>query len=65
MTYQIWRAATIFTNPSILVTFDQSHQVSEVYTMKEFNNIMSGQLDNHLSSVECYSSDDSDEPDLQ
>ena len=33
--------------------------------MKEFNCIMSGQLDNSSSSVYSYLSDDNDEPDLQ
>ena len=33
--------------------------------MKEFDCIMSRQLDNHLSSVYTYSSNDNDEPDLQ
>ena len=33
--------------------------------MKEFDRIMSGQLDNHSSSVCSHSSDDNDEPDLQ
>ena len=67
MTYQIWRGATTFTNTSILVIFDHSHQASEDYTftMKEFDQIKSGQLDNPLSSVESYLSDDNDEPDLQ
>ena len=67
MTYQIWRGATRFNNPSILVSFDHSHQASESYTftMKEFDCIMSGQLDNPSSSVDSYLSDDIDEPDLQ
>ena len=54
MTYQIWRGATKFTNPSILVTFDYSHQASQGYTftMKEFDRIMSGQLEDPLSSVD-------------
>ena len=61
------RGATIFTNPSILVSFDHSHQASEGYTftMKEFDCIMSVQLDNPLSSVDTYLSDDNDKPDLQ
>ena len=33
--------------------------------MKEFDRIMSGQLDNPSSSVYSHSSDDNDEPDLQ
>ena len=33
--------------------------------MKEFDRIMSGQLDNPSSSVNSHSSDDNDEPDLQ
>ena len=33
--------------------------------MKEFDRIMSGQLNNPLSSVDSYLSDDNDEPDLQ
>ena len=33
--------------------------------MKEFDRIMSGQLDNPSSSVNNHSSDDNDEPDLQ
>ena len=33
--------------------------------MKEFYCIMSGYLDNPSSSVDCYLSDDIDEPDLQ
>ena len=33
--------------------------------MKEFDRIMSGKLDNPLSSVDSYLSDDIDEPDLQ
>ena len=33
--------------------------------MKEFDHIMSGQLDNPLSSVDTYLSDDVEEPDLQ
>ena len=33
--------------------------------MKEFNHIMSGQLDNPLPSVYSYLSDDNDMPDLQ
>ena len=33
--------------------------------MKEFDCIMSGQLDNPSSSVDSYLSDDIDEPDLQ
>ena len=33
--------------------------------MKEFDRIMSGQLDNHSSSVCSHSSDDNNEPDLQ
>ena len=33
--------------------------------MKEFDRIMSGQLDNSLSNVYSHSSDDNDEPDLQ
>ena len=67
MTYQIWRDATRFTNPSILVTFDHSYQASEGYTftMNEFNCIISGQLDNPLSSVDSYFSDDNDKPDLK
>ena len=67
MTYQIWHGATTFTNPSILVTFDYSHQASEGYTfiMKEFDCIMSGQLDNPSSSVDSYLSDNIDRPDLQ
>ena len=67
MTYQIWRGVTRFSNPSILVTFDHSHQESEgnTFTMKEFDCIMSEQLDNPLSSVDSYLSDDIDEPDLQ
>ena len=67
LTYQIWRGATTFTNPSLLVTFDHSHQASEGYTftMKEFDRIMSGQLDNPSSNVDNYLIDDNDEPDLQ
>ena len=67
MTYQTWRGATRFTNPSILVSFDHSHQASVVYsfTMKEFDHILPGQLDNPLSSVDSYLSDDIDKPDLQ
>ena len=33
--------------------------------MKEFDPIMSGQLDNPLSSVDGYLSDDNDKPDMQ
>ena len=33
--------------------------------MKEFDRIMSGQLDSPSSSVDSYLSDDIDEPDLQ
>ena len=33
--------------------------------MKEFDCIMSGQLDNPLSSIDSYLSDDNDKPDLQ
>ena len=57
----------MFTNPSILVTFDLSHQASEGYTftIKEFDHIMSGQLDNASSSVDSYLSDFNDEPNLQ
>ena len=33
--------------------------------MKEFDHIMSGQLDNPSSSVKSYLSDDNDKPDLQ
>ena len=67
LTYQIWRGATTFPNPSILVTFDDSHQTSEGYTstMKEFDHIMSGQFDNPSSRVAIYLSDDNDKPDLQ
>ena len=67
MTYQIWRGTTIFTNLYIPVTFDHSHQASEGYTftMKEFDFIMSGQLENPLSNVDGYSSNDNDEPDVQ
>ena len=67
MTYQIWRGTTRLTNPSILVTFDHSHQSSEGYTftMKEFDCIMSEQLDDPSSSFDSYLSDDNDEPDLQ
>ena len=47
--------------------FDHSHQACEGHTctMKEFNCIMSGQLDNPSLSVDSYLSDDNDEPDLQ
>ena len=57
---------TIFTNPSILLSFDHLHQASEGYTftMKEFDRTMSGQLDNPLSSVDGYLSDDNDKLDL-
>ena len=67
MTYQIWRGLTIFTNPSILVSFDHSHEASEGYTfsMKEFDCIMSGQLVNPSSSVNSFLSDNHDKPDLQ
>ena len=67
MTYQIWRDTTKFNNPTILVTFDYSHQASVDYafTMKEFDCIVSGQLDNPSSNVESYLSDDNDKPDLQ
>ena len=33
--------------------------------MKEFDRIISGQLENPLSSVDSYLSDDNDKPDLQ
>ena len=51
----------------MLVTFDHSHQASagNTFTMKEFDCFMSGQLDNPLSSVDSYLSDDNDKPDLQ
>ena len=67
MTYEIWYGTTRFTNPSILVTFDYSHQISEGYTftLKEFDCIMSGQLDNPSSSVDSYLCDDNDKPELQ
>ena len=54
MTFQIWRAATIFTNPSVLLLFDHSHQASEgcTFTMKKIDCIMSGQLDNPSSNVQ-------------
>ena len=67
MTYQIWRGVTIFTNPPILVSFDHLHQASEgnTFTMKEFDCIMLGQLDNPSSSVDSYLSDDNDKQDLQ
>ena len=67
MTYQIWRGATIFANPFILVSFDHLHQASEGYAfiMKEFDCIMYRQLDNPSSSVDSYLSGDNDEPDLQ
>ena len=60
----MWHGATWFTNPSILVTFDHSHLASEGYTftMKEFDCIMSGHLDNPSSGVD---SNDNDKPDLQ
>ena len=63
----MWHGATRLTNPSLLVTFDHSHQASESYTftMKEFDRIMSGQLDNPSSGVDSYLSDDNDKPDLQ
>ena len=56
-----------FTNPFILIIFDHSHQTSEgyIFIMKEFDHIMSGQLDNPSSSVKSYLSDDNDKPDLQ
>ena len=67
MTYQICYSATRFTNPSILVTFDHVHQAfgGYTFTMKEFDCIMSGQLNNPLSGVDSYLSDDIDKPDLQ
>ena len=67
MTHQNWCGATKFINPSILVTFDYSHQVSLDYTltMKEFDRIMSAQLDNPSSSVDGYLTYDNDKPDLK
>ena len=67
LTYQIWRSATTLANPSIMVLFDHSPKTSEgyIFSMKESDCIVSGQLDNPSSSVHSYLSDNNDKSDLQ